>query len=122
MSTARVIQSTSHPWIPNGGASRSTHINVPKGRKITPSKGKMNVSNTASTYAGRAIQMITNRSRGESAPMIASKQPIQDSPLSMTRGAYPGRGLSPRSRFASPGYPSSTGAPTSEPYSVHEPS
>src|SRR5512132_408099 len=70
------IQNQSKPSTPTGGASRSTHINVVKGRKMSPSSGKMNVSNTASTYAGRAIQMIRNKSRGANAPMSASKQPI----------------------------------------------
>ena len=69
------IQNQSKPCTPTGGASRSTHINVVKGRKMSPSSGQMNVSNTASTYAGRAIQMIRNKSRGANAPMSASKQP-----------------------------------------------
>ena len=82
----------------------------------------MNVSNTASTYAGRAIQMIKNRSRGANAPKITNKQPIP-LPLSRCPAEHIPAGLSPRSRLDSRlGYPSSTGAPTSEPYSVHEPS
>ena len=47
----------------------------------------MNVSNTASTYAGRAIQMIKNNSRGANAPKSASKQPIP-LPLSYDLGDY----------------------------------
>jgi hypothetical protein len=41
-----------------------------------PSSGQMNVSNAASTKAGRAIQMINSPSHGKSPANMANRQPI----------------------------------------------
>jgi hypothetical protein len=46
-----------------------------EGKEVSPSSGRMNVSNTAFTYVGRAIQMIKNKSRGANAPKARASNP-----------------------------------------------
>ena len=73
------------PLDPEGGAPTSNQIKVVNGRKISPSAGKIHVSNTASKYAGRAIQANTTMRCGANAASNTSRQPMGPPP------ADPGR-------------------------------